>query len=142
MLWPIDFAKEHGVIIETKDPMPGYTRVPAGTSVTFYSRHGQPLSDALGNAIEQGTVNKNQPRETYGPGELIPDYRIYPPGNLNIAKGGKDTTVVTLEHPTQLSSLLKEGMGKVDFAACRSDKHFPAGPQAIDWNTFGDKKKE
>jgi RHS repeat-associated protein len=129
---PLDFAMERGIVIESTDPLPGYTAVPKGTSVTFYSKHGQAISDKLGNAIELGKVNEFQYRETYGPGELIPNYRLYPPKDLTVKQG--DNPVLTVQGPTSLSTLLKPDMGPVDIAACRADRNVAALPPARDVN--------
>lgn len=86
--------------------------VPKGTKLHFYSEHGATITDRLGNVIEtNGDLSKVYKR-TYSEGEVVHNYTLYPPGNLNI-KGG--TTVQT---PTKLSELLKPNMGDVHWAAC------------------------
>ncbi|MBZ4322284.1 DUF6531 domain-containing protein [Streptomyces sp. SCA2-4] len=88
--------------------------VPHGTSVAMYGRHGDSISDALGNDIERGTA---RPLEVYGPGEQLPDYSLFPPTGLAI-EGTPRTLTVTRE--AYLSELLRPNMGRVHWAACRS----------------------
>ena len=89
------------------------TQIPEGTSVEFFSPHGTTILDSLGNAIE--TTTTVSPVETAGPGTVVPDYWLYPPGALNIMGNGETVTVAT-----RLSELLQPNMGKVAWAACRS----------------------
>ena len=106
-----------GLVVGDSSPV---TIVPQGTSVTFWTEHGSPISDALGNAIETGqNVTLNQfpgaaGAQTYLPGSVVPNYTLFPPTDLTIM--GSPTTVTV---PTSLSSLLRPGMGNVDWAACR-----------------------
>ncbi|WP_249375349.1 putative adhesin [Streptomyces sp. I05A-00742] len=88
--------------------------VPEGTAVAMYGRHGDSISDALGNDIELG---KARPLEVYRPGERLPDYSLFPPTGLTI-EGSPRTLTVTQE--TYLSELLRPNMGRVHWAACRS----------------------
>ncbi|MFI6275844.1 putative adhesin [Streptomyces sp. NPDC050988] len=88
--------------------------VPEGTSVSMYSRHGEPISDALGNRIETGNPSA---LEVYGPGEQLPDYSLFPPDGLNILGTPRN---VTATGETPLSELLRPNMGSVHWAACRS----------------------
>ncbi|HEV2330105.1 MAG TPA: DUF6531 domain-containing protein [Verrucomicrobiae bacterium] len=107
-----------GLIVDDSSPI---TTVPQGTSITFWTSHGNVISDALGNAVEQGVpVTLEQFPEAEGavsylPGASVPDYTLFPPEGLNIV--GNPTTVST---PTSLSTLLKPNMGNVNWAACRS----------------------
>jgi RHS repeat-associated protein len=97
------------------------TVVPRGTSLTFWTEHGNAISDALGNAIETGkqiTVEQFPEAKgacSYLPGSVVPDYTLYPPTGLNIL--GNPTTVLS---PTRLGNLLRPGMGNVNWAACRT----------------------
>ncbi|RNG30509.1 putative T7SS-secreted protein [Streptomyces botrytidirepellens] len=95
-------SAQHGVL----------TTVPEGTHVALYSRHGETISDALGNKIETGNP---APVRVYGPGEHLPDYTLFPPKGLNI-----EGTPVTVDKATPLSHLLQPNMGRVHWAACRS----------------------
>ncbi|MGV9345204.1 putative T7SS-secreted protein [Streptomyces spiralis] len=88
--------------------------VPDGTSVHMYSRHGQPISDALGNEIETDTPPA---LEVYGSGEQLPNYSLFPGDDLNILGTPRNVTVTT---ETPLSKLLRPNMGPVHWAACRS----------------------
>ncbi|WP_181764630.1 putative T7SS-secreted protein [Streptomyces albidus (ex Kaewkla and Franco 2022)] len=88
--------------------------VPEGTSVSMYSRHGEPISDALGNKIE--TQNPSR-LEVYGPGEQLPNYSLFPPDGLKILGVPRNVTVTG---ETALSDLLRPNMGPVHWAACRS----------------------
>ena len=88
--------------------------VPPGTSVAMYSPHGVPISDYLGNQIETASP---PPLEVYGPGEMLPDYTLYPPDGLNILGVPRNVTVTSA---TRLSNLLSANMGIVHWAACRS----------------------
>ncbi|WP_055550484.1 putative T7SS-secreted protein [Streptomyces sp. NBRC 110028] len=85
--------------------------VPEGTYLHMYSRHGETISDALGNQIEIGNPKA---LEVYGPGEKLPDYILSPPEGLKIM--GSPTTVAS---DTRLSQLLQPNMGRVHWAACR-----------------------
>ncbi|WP_405676096.1 DUF6531 domain-containing protein [Streptomyces sp. NBC_01511] len=100
--------------IQAGDGMP--VIVPEGTSISMYSRHGEPISDWLGNQIETGTKHAN-PLEIYGPGEKLPDYTLYPPDTLSILGLPRNLTV---DNPYYLSQLIQENMGMVHWAACRS----------------------
>ncbi|MFE0099857.1 putative adhesin [Streptomyces sp. NPDC059009] len=96
---------------------PGDTSVatiPEGTCLSFYSNHGEPISDALGNRIETGSPN---PVAVHGPGSQVPDYELHPPDGLNIQGMPRNLTVT---QPTRLSELLRPNMGTVHWAACRS----------------------
>ncbi|GGS24987.1 hypothetical protein GCM10010252_75110 [Streptomyces aureoverticillatus] len=88
--------------------------VPEGTSLHMYGRHGDPISDALGNRIE---TQNPAPLEVYGPGEQLPDYSLFPGDDLNILGTPRNVTVTG---ETYLSELLRSNMGPVHWAACRS----------------------
>ncbi|WP_342776404.1 putative adhesin [Streptomyces armeniacus] len=88
--------------------------VPEGTSISMYSRHGEPITDALGNQIE---TRAPVPVEVYGPGEKLPNYSLFPPSGLKIEGVPRNVTVVG---ETPLSHLMQPNMGPVHWAACRS----------------------
>ncbi|MBA2808658.1 RHS repeat protein [Streptomyces sp. KM273126] len=88
--------------------------VPEGTSIHMYGKHGETISDALGNKIETGSPT---PVEVYGPGEKLPDYSLFPPDDLKILGTPRNVTVTD---ETYLSDLLRPNMGSVHWAACRS----------------------
>lgn len=87
--------------------------VPEGTQITFYSSHGATITDELGNRIETGQDLSNVFQRTYGPGSVVPNYTLSPPGNLKIMGDP-----VTVTEDTNLSELLQPDMGKVCWAAC------------------------
>ncbi|MFE6288309.1 putative adhesin [Streptomyces sp. NPDC057877] len=91
--------------------------VPQGTTLYLYSKHGEPILDVAGNAIENGFMQKSSAREIYKPGETLPDYSLLPPTGLKI-EGSPRT--VTVQGETRLSDLLRPNMGVVHWAACRS----------------------
>ena len=108
----------HGALV-VGDSSP-LTMLPQGTSLTFWTEHGNSISDALGDAIETGGNNSPQFPEAAGarsalPGSFVPNYTLYPPTGLNIL--GNPTTVTS---PTSLGNLLQPGMGNVNWAACRN----------------------
>jgi hypothetical protein len=91
----------------------GVAVVPSGTSLTIYSKFGATITDRLGNVVETaGDLSKVYSR-TYGPGDRLPNYTLYPPEGLNLQ--GNPVTVST---PTRVSDLLKTGMGECHWAAC------------------------
>ncbi|MBO0804622.1 MAG: hypothetical protein J2P25_16300, partial [Nocardiopsaceae bacterium] len=98
--------------------------VPDGTSVAMYTEHGQGLMNPGALNIETGFKFEfysgrleppPEPKEVYGPGEQLPDYTLDPPVGLKVY--GNPVTVTS---PTRLSELLKPGMGRVHWAACRN----------------------
>jgi RHS repeat-associated protein len=107
-----------GLVVGDSSPV---TTVPQGTSLTFWTSHGNGISDALGNAVETGapiTLEQFPEAEgaaSYLPGSTVPNYTLFPPDGLNIL--GNPTTVST---PTSLNTLLQPNMGNVNWAACRS----------------------
>jgi RHS repeat-associated protein len=108
-----------GLLVGDSSPV---TFVPEGTSVTFWTMPGKAISDSLGNAIETGNPISAEAfgeqvngAATYLPGSVIPDYTLFPPNGLNIL--GNPTTVMS---PTSLSTLLRSGMGNVNWSACQS----------------------
>lgn len=101
---------------------PRFIEVPEGTRVTFYARHGQVITDSLGQAIEKNQVPVNQHTETFGPGQLVPNYLLHPPTGLVISFRIGDAAPVTVDQPVFLQDLLKPGMGEVHWAACLEDR--------------------
>jgi hypothetical protein len=97
----------------------GFTRVPEGTSITFYSTVGSSIGDDLGNAIERNCVRGCAYRRTYGPGTMIPNYTLIShkrSWDLVIEKSS-----TTVAEDTLLSELLKQHAGKqCHWAACTS----------------------
>ena len=95
------------------DPSDGTVTVPEGTSVTVYSEYGATISDRLGNQVETGGDLSNVYSQTFGPGEEMPNYTLYPPDGLNI-----QGDPVTVDKATPLSDLLQPDMGDCRWAAC------------------------
>ena len=91
----------------------GFVTVPEGTTVIFHQPAGSPITDPYGLSIEEGAPIKYA--EVYGPGSRIPDYTLAKPEDLVTLPSS-----VTVTQDTQLSSLLKPGMGTVHWAACRT----------------------
>jgi hypothetical protein len=87
--------------------------VPEGTSVHMYGKHGESISDSLGNKIETGSPKA---LEIHGPGVKLPDYSLFSPDGLNIQGTPRNITVTD---ETRLSELLRPNMGPVHWAACR-----------------------
>jgi hypothetical protein len=79
----------------------------------MYCKHGETISDALGNGIELGNPAA-LPVKIYRPGQFIQDYTLHAPTGLSIM--GNPITVTS---PTRLSQLLRPGMGACHWAACR-----------------------
>lgn len=104
------------------DPTHGDTIVPHGTTITLYAEHGSSITDALGNLIETGGDTSGVYSKTFGSGESMPDYTIYPPDGLNIM--GSPQTVLS---PARLSELIDENLGPVDLAVCTYDPTCPTG---------------
>lgn len=94
--------------------------VPNGTSITLYSEHGASISDGLGNVIETGGDVSKVFKQTYEAGSRIPDYTLSKPTGLAI-----QGSPVTVSKPTQLSDLVKEGMGNCHWAACTFEHGSP-----------------
>ncbi|TDC73500.1 putative adhesin [Streptomyces hainanensis] len=86
--------------------------VPEGTSVHFYSRHGEVIYNDLGLRI---VMANPAPVRVWGPGSQIPDYILFPPGNLPVIGNPR-----IVAEPVRLSSLLQPNMGNVHWSACRS----------------------
>ncbi len=97
----------------TYNPENGTTVIPEGTSVTVYAEHGGTITDSLGQRIETGQDVSGVYSRTYTSGEQMPNYTLHPPKDLDV-----QGTPHTVESPTQLSHLLTENMGPVDWAAC------------------------
>lgn len=103
---------------------PSTVTIPEGTSLTMYIRHGMPISDQLGYAIETNDIATMARVEARGPdfyekftypaGSSIPDYSLLPGPNLHIAPTSR-----TVDRPTRLSELLEPNMGDWHWAACR-----------------------
>ncbi|MFN0130190.1 MAG: putative adhesin [Verrucomicrobiales bacterium] len=102
----------------------GTTTVPQGTTLMIPARTGTMLPDALGQAIEAGhwePVAAN-PRwrslmegsATHLPGAEIPNLLLRPAPDLWMLQNS-----IRVSTDTPLSTLLRPGMGYLDWAACR-----------------------
>ncbi|TDC10167.1 type IV secretion protein Rhs, partial [Streptomyces sp. 8K308] len=103
--------------------------VPEGTSIAFYSRHGQAIANTVGGAVEIGRplpivdtatgnvvrVENPVPVQVFGPGDRVPNYTLYPPEELRV-RGDP----ITVGSPTRLGDLLQPNLGQVHWAACRN----------------------
>ncbi len=99
--------------------------IPEGTSLTMYIRHGKPIRDSLGYAIETNDTETMKIFEELGPdyyekftypaGSSIPDYSLIPGPGLHIAPTSR-----TVDRSTRLSELLEPNMGDWHWAACRA----------------------
>lgn len=113
--------------------------IPDGTSLTIYSRRDVRIPERMGQLIEAGDdeglrLLALQDRRvmqlmsgewsaalgqtevgaaTWLPGAVVPDYYLKAPSALTIFRNS-----FTVEAPTQLSKILKPGMGHMDWAAC------------------------
>jgi RHS repeat-associated protein len=115
------------------DPANGTTTIPANTSFTTWTAHGNSISDTLGNAIETGGSITYQEygdqiagAKTYLPGAEVPNYTLFPPDGLNIA--GNPTTVT---NPTNLSQLLSPNQGNVNWAACLNELDYGSSGSVV-----------
>ena len=91
--------------------------VPEGTYVHWYVEDGEGLADSIGRKVENGARNV-KPRQTYGPGDRMPNYTVGPPTRpgLNIMSGSR-----TVDVPTFMSDLFAdpEFRGIIHMAICR-----------------------
>ncbi|MFB9165954.1 putative adhesin [Arthrobacter psychrochitiniphilus] len=90
--------------------------VPAGTKIRFYGPHNESIFDSLGNKIELSPrwPFTQRAAEVARPGDIVPDYLLYPPAGLKIVG-----SPVTVETPTRLSELVKNGRSS-GWAPCRN----------------------
>jgi len=96
------------------DPANGYLIVPPGTTIIFYGPAGSPISDELGQQIEDGQVTQRY-HQVYQPGDRVPDYTLGAPDGLSIRAGSARVT-----GDMRLSQMLKPDQGSLRWAACRS----------------------
>ncbi len=100
----------HGHVLEGAPT----TIVPEGTSITFHVRHGEGMWNYDAMLVEKGVYGSFS--ETFGPGARIPNYILDAPDSMLTIMSKSHTVNV----PTTLGDLLKPGMGRVDWAACRT----------------------
>lgn len=96
----------------------GFVEVPQGTKVTIWQNGTGRLSDEAGRLIEQGRYGELNVADVEGSysvisGGNVPNYTLKTPDGLNIMSASR-----TVDQSTPLSSLLKPGMGHVEWAAC------------------------
>jgi hypothetical protein len=96
------------------DPENGFTEVPEGTSITFYSPHGTAISNRDGLDVEQG-LNWS-PVETFNAGDMIPNYTLSPAPELP----RMSDSYVVYGGEMNLSEMLYPDMGPCHWAACRT----------------------
>lgn len=120
------------------DPADGEFVVPARSSVTVYAEHGASITDELGQAVETNQDVSKVFRQTYDSGQVMPNYTLYPPDEKIVIKGDP----VTVQRPTKISDLIKEGQGECHWAACLASDNTPASHKAFDICGVIDCKKE
>jgi hypothetical protein len=113
----------------------GITVVPEGASLTVYSKFGSTITDRLGNVIETGGDLSKVYSRTYGPGDRLPNYTLYPPEGLSV-KGNP----MTVTDPTRVSDLLKPGIGECHWAACTHNLRAPNANLMFDTTGIADKQ--
>ncbi|MFE3021157.1 putative T7SS-secreted protein [Streptomyces sp. NPDC059256] len=86
--------------------------VPSGTWLKFYVEDGARLGDRFAHDIETG--GNHPPVETFGPGKSLPNYTVDVPKNLAISSKS-----ITVDSPTFLSEIVRDGMGAVHVLICR-----------------------
>jgi hypothetical protein len=101
--------------------------MPAGTSLTIYSRPGAVISDDLGQVIEalgdsSSIVKSNSNlgglyKRTYNAGDTTPNLVLHNPKDYPPLENISDTSV-TVKKSTPVSKLLNENMGSCHWAAC------------------------
>ncbi|WP_405688824.1 putative adhesin [Streptomyces sp. NBC_00057] len=97
----------------------GSFMVPQGTTLNFYIPHRRTLNDSAGLAVERGSPDAPDVVESFGPGDVLPDYILGPPTDLNIMGGS-----LTVTRDTGISALIRQGMGNVHMAMCREFNPF------------------
>ena len=87
----------------------------------------------LGYAIETGQDLSGFYSKTYGPGDTIPNYTLYPNdgsyGGAPLTPAGNPSVV---SQPTSIGSLLQPNMGACEWSACAGN----TGP-TFDFNGYG-----
>jgi len=96
----------------------GYTIVPENTWVNRFGPLGEILSNPEANMVEEGFLD---PVWTYGPGKVVPNMRLFPPGDrisrLDMA-GDPIFLNLAQQEGLLLSEILTPGLGPVNWAAC------------------------
>lgn len=90
----------------------GWTKVPNGTSLSMYSKHGQSLSDRNGFLIEAGSPPPAV--QVYNSGQRVRNYTLYPAKGLTVLHSS-----VTVDRAHTLGTLLQPNAGACHWAACR-----------------------
>ncbi len=104
----------HGAL----EPGAGLTRIPKGTSLKMYSKHGETILDSEGNAIEIGDDIMHV--QEYKGGQYVQDYTLYPgDGSNGLPKLNIMGNPRVATKPTRLSALLEPNKGTCHWAACR-----------------------
>ncbi|NSL43664.1 putative adhesin [Streptomyces sp. 8P21H-1] len=91
----------------------GWTKVPEGTELNMYSKHGRAISDGNGFSIEAG-VPFRSPVNTYKGGAWVRNYSLYPSKGLTVLNSS-----ITVDRRHTLNTLLQPNSGVCHWAACR-----------------------
>ncbi|MFD7610470.1 putative T7SS-secreted protein [Streptomyces sp. NPDC059828] len=94
------------------DPANGFTVIPEGTSITFYSPHGYGLNNRAALDVEQGA--NWDTIETVNEGKMVPNYTLSPAPELP-----RMSESIDVVGDMNLSDLLYPHMGPTHWAACR-----------------------
>ena len=110
----------HGIY----DPADGFLRMPEGTSLTVWAKHGRPISNELGNAIEANEQIDFQRFSAQQKGYNIERAKTYLPGskvrNYTLDWMNLDTkgNPIMVYRPTKLNELLSPNLGNIQWASC------------------------
>ncbi len=106
------------------DGVAGRTVIPERTTLTFWTKDGTRLNDAIGRMVERGDyariartpqlLRQIEGAQSMLPGSYILDYTVSAPSGLNVMSRSR-----IVYQPTLLSDILRPGMGHIDFAMCR-----------------------
>ncbi|MFH8573760.1 putative adhesin [Streptomyces sp. NPDC017993] len=95
----------------------GWTKIPEGTELNFYTKHPYVIGDRAGAEIEGG-VYKGAVVDRYGPGARVRNYSLFPADDTILVLNSS----VTVDRRTPLSKLLQPNMGTCHWAACRGPR--------------------
>ncbi|MEV0039651.1 putative adhesin [Streptomyces sp. NPDC050804] len=87
--------------------------------MNFYIPHRRTLNDSAGLAVERGSPDAPDVVESFGPGDVLPDY-ILGPRPISTSLGGS----LTVTRDVGISALIRQGMGNVHMATCREFNPF------------------
>lgn len=110
------------------DNKDGTTRVPEGSTFKTYLANHLSMANVVGQVVESGEKTKLKPAQTYKAGDVIPNYRLYPPDGLAIAKPVREVKFELVQvkanksEGTKLSEYFRSDLFKnaeLRWAACR-----------------------